>query len=137
MLRREISNVDFNQKSNIWMYWSFIHRILKNKLRLLNCSPSELLQAITDMKEFIVCVWTLRQVLVCWKRHLWLVCFRNIPSFSHNHASTPSHLFCKTSSVLPDFDIQQPSSLTEHITDLDTNIYWEHFFNLIYKECFF
>lgn len=36
---------------------SFIE-LLKKKLRLLNCSPSELLQAITDMKEFIECVWT-------------------------------------------------------------------------------
>lgn len=36
---------------------SFIE-LLKKNLRLLNCSPSELLQAITDMKEFIVCVWT-------------------------------------------------------------------------------
>lgn len=34
---------------------SFIE-LLKKKFRLLNCSPSELLQAITDMKEFIECV---------------------------------------------------------------------------------
>lgn len=74
-----------------------------------------------------------RQVLVCWKRHLWLVCFWNIPFLSQ-----PSYPFCKTSSVLPDLTSNLVSSLSTLLIQIQEykfkHLLRTFFFNLIYKE---
>lgn len=99
---------------------SFIE-LLKKKLRLLNCSPSELLQAITDMKEFIVRVLD-KDKCWCAERGIydWFVSEIFQVSLTTMHLPLPMHPLCKTSSVLPDLiDIQQPI-----VASLSTLLIW-------------